>query len=451
MAVHLLSFLREQFTPSVIDQLSGELNETPANIKKTVDGALPTLLGGLTRRVQASGGASGIIDFLEKRDYGRTPLAVAQVTDAHQETVETSTQGQDFLRQIFGSNLDRAVDVLGQHSGVKPLSALTVLSLAGSVLMGILGRQEQDKGLTASNLTTLLLGQADEFRTSLPRGLEGIATLLGFDKLHTPAGPQTEVQGADNFTSTVINPNIPKSPEGDRRRENVRWLRWAMVALGVLVVGLIVQKCREDQDGINGVYTDTTRATERDAVEDTSAATKENIRGANGQVADSTAPGALGIRDEETNASRRDVELPGGRRLNLVEGSFNAQLAEFLASKPTDLDQTFTFENLTFETNSARISAESQPNVNDLIQIMEAYPSLNIRIEGHTDNTGNAAANKQLSLDRANAVKSAITAAGIQANRITTQGFGSTKPTASNDTPDGREQNRRIDVVVTKL
>lgn len=391
-----------------------------------------------------------MIDFLEKGNYGRTPFVVAQVTDIHQETVETSAAGRDFLQQVFGDNLDRSAELIGTYSGVRPQSALTIMGLAGSVLMGVLGRQEQEKGLTASSLKTLLLGQADDYRLAVPKGLDTLKNLLGLDQLHTPAGPQTEVQGVDNFTSTVINPNIPKSAEGDRRRENVRWLRWAMFALAALVLALIVQKCRENQNSIDGVNTDTTRAVEPNSVEDKSPATQESVRDANGQVADSTAPGALGIRDE-SGGQRTPVELPGGRKLNVIENSFNAQLAAFLAGKPKELNRSFTFKNLTFETNSARITQESVPNVNDLIEIMKAYPAMAIRIEGHTDNTGNATTNKQLSLDRANAVKTALTAAGVEDNRVTTQGFGSTKPVTNNDTAEGREQNRRIDVVVTKL
>lgn len=463
MAVHLLTLLKEQFTPGVIDLLSQELGESPANTLKAVNGSLPTLLGGLTRRVQASGGASSVVDLLQKGDYSNTPLDVSQVLDEHQQTVDTVTAGRGFLTEIFGNNLTRTAELIGTYGATKPQSALTILGLAGAVLMGVLGRQRQENGLTTHNLSTLLLGQATEFRKALPGGLEGVGNLLGFDELQTPTGPQTEVQGADNFSGTVINPNIPKSAEGDRRRENVRWLRWAMVAMGVLVTALIVQKCSENQNSTDGISTDSTARVESDAAEDTSAATKQSIRDAHGQMADSTAPGPLGIRDSartsraETGTSttgpsvRTQVELPGGRKLSLTENSFNAQLARFLGSKPKNPQRTFTFDNLTFETNSARITAESQPNVNDLIEIMKAYPGLAIRVEGHTDNTGNADANRTLSLDRANAVKTALTAADIESDRVTTQGFGSTKPTATNDSEAGRQQNRRIDVAVTQL
>ncbi|MFD2569702.1 DUF937 domain-containing protein [Spirosoma soli] len=461
MAVHLLSLLKDQFTPAVIDQLSGELNESSANTLKAVNGSLPTLLGALTRRVQASGGASSLINFLEKENYADTPFDVSQVTDTHQETAHTVATGRHFLDQIFGNNLTRTTELIGTYSGTKPQSALAILSLAGSVLMGVLGRQEQENGLTAESLKTLLLGQATEFQKAVPTGLEGVGSLLGFSELVTPAGPQTEVQGTDNFSGTIVNPNIPKSPEGDRRHENVRWLRWAMFALAALVIALIVQKCSQNQNGIDGVSTDSTARVESDEAEDTSPATKQSVEESNGQVSDSTAPGALGIRDSSASGAsgssgsgpevRTQVELPGGRKLSLTENSFNAQLAQFLGSKPKNPERTFTFDNLTFETNSDRITVESRPNVNDLIEIMKAYPGLHIRVEGHTDNTGNADANKKLSIDRANAVRTALMSAGIEANRVTTQGFGSTKPTASNESAEGRQKNRRIDVAVTKI
>lgn len=297
MAIHLLSYLKDQFTPGVIDQLSTELNETPASTLKAVTGSLPVLLGALTQRVQTTGGATSMISFLDKGDYGNTPLEVAQVTDSHQETVETSSAARAFLDKIFDDKLTGTTDLISSYSGVKKESALTILELAGSILMGTLGRQEQENGLTAHSLTTLLKGQASDFKIALPSGLDAAGSLLGFNDLVTPSGPPTEVQGTDNFSGTVINPNIPKSDEGDRRRENVRWLRWAMFAIAALVIALLVQKCSQNQNGVDGVSTDSTSRVESNAAEDTSAATKRSIEDANGQAADSTAPGALGIRD----------------------------------------------------------------------------------------------------------------------------------------------------------
>ena len=297
MAVHLLSYLKEQFTPAIVDQLSSELNETPAGTLKAINGIVPTLLGGLTRRIQATGGASSIITFFDKQEYESTPLDVSQSVGGNPATTEKSQAGRSFLDHIFGDKLTRTTELISLYSGTKPQSVLAILTQAGTVLMGTLGRQEQEKGLTAESLTTLLLGQATDFRTALPGGLDGVGSLLSFNELVTPTGPETEVQGMDNLSGTVINPNIPKSAEGDRRNENKRWLRWALIAIAVLIAVLLIQKCSENQNSVDGISTDSTARVESNAVEDTSAATKASIREANGQVNDSTAPGPLGIRD----------------------------------------------------------------------------------------------------------------------------------------------------------
>jgi outer membrane protein OmpA-like peptidoglycan-associated protein len=73
-----------------------------------------------------------------------------------------------------------------------------------------------------------------------------------------------------------------------------------------------------------------------------------------------------------------------------------------------------------------------------------------VQLEGHTDNTGDANSNKQLSLARANAVKDSLVSSGIDAGRVTTEGYGQEKPIASNDTETGKARNRRLELVVVK-
>ena len=81
---------------------------------------------------------------------------------------------------------------------------------------------------------------------------------------------------------------------------------------------------------------------------------------------------------------------------------------------------------------------------------MTAYPNSAIRVEGHTDNTGNAAANKTLSEKRAASVKQTLMDKGIAGDRLESAGFGQESPIASNDTDEGRAQNRRVSVVITR-
>ena len=298
MALAILPFLNDQFSSSVIDQLAGQLNETPANTRKTVNGALPTVLGGLVSKLQ-NDGVDPILNVLKSDDFSQEtiPIDVAQVTGNRNQTQQVAETGREFIDTIFGANTDRITEFIANYGDVQPASARSVMGLVGSVLMGMLGRQYREHGLSNTNLKSLLLGQVDSIKAALPAGLSAVGELLDFNRFETPAGPPADVQGTDNFSGTVLNPNIPKSTDGERQKENVRWLRWAMIAVAVLILALIVQKCLQPQSSTDGVYTDTTRRVEPDAVEDKSPATQQNIRDANGQVSDSTVSGALGIRD----------------------------------------------------------------------------------------------------------------------------------------------------------
>lgn len=102
---------------------------------------------------------------------------------------------------------------------------------------------------------------------------------------------------------------------------------------------------------------------------------------------------------------------------------------------------------INFDVDSDRLRADAAPAIEQLVNALKSNPGWNVTIEGHTDSTGAAARNQQLSDLRAVAVKNALVAAGIAAGRLTTTGLGQTKPIASNDTEVGRAQNRRVEVV----
>lgn len=102
---------------------------------------------------------------------------------------------------------------------------------------------------------------------------------------------------------------------------------------------------------------------------------------------------------------------------------------------------------INFDTDSDRLRADARPAVDQLVAALKANAGWKVSIEGHTDSTGNAAHNLDLSRLRAASVKAALVAAGIAADRLTTDGLGQTVPIASNDTEVGRAQNRRVEVV----
>jgi outer membrane protein OmpA-like peptidoglycan-associated protein len=108
-----------------------------------------------------------------------------------------------------------------------------------------------------------------------------------------------------------------------------------------------------------------------------------------------------------------------------------------------------TLGDVEFDAGKAALQPAAVTAIDRLAQLMGVYAEHSIRIEGHTDALGDDAANQQLSERRANAVRDALLARGIDAARIEAVGYGETRPIADNATDAGREKNRRIDIVLT--
>ena len=110
-------------------------------------------------------------------------------------------------------------------------------------------------------------------------------------------------------------------------------------------------------------------------------------------------------------------------------------------------DGRMALGGLLFDTGSATLRPESSPTLQDLARTMERHGDLRVRIEGHTDNTGDAGANRRLSEERAQSVRAYLTQNGIDGSRIEAQGFGADNPVADNSMPEGRQTNRRVELV----
>jgi len=102
---------------------------------------------------------------------------------------------------------------------------------------------------------------------------------------------------------------------------------------------------------------------------------------------------------------------------------------------------------INFDTGKATLKPDAAEIIAEIVAALKSKPQLKVKLEGHTDNVGNAAANKKLSDDRAKAVMAAIVAKGIDKARLSAEGFGLEKPVADNNTEDGRAKNRRVELV----
>jgi len=111
---------------------------------------------------------------------------------------------------------------------------------------------------------------------------------------------------------------------------------------------------------------------------------------------------------------------------------------------------SIALENVQFNSGSARLKSSSFPELDNLVEILTAQEAAKLSINGYTDNKGNPDNNKSLSRKRAEAVMKYLTKKGIEGDRLQAQGFGADSPVASNDTKEGRAQNRRTEVEIIK-
>ena len=149
-------------------------------------------------------------------------------------------------------------------------------------------------------------------------------------------------------------------------------------------------------------------------------------------------------------AAMRSINLPSGMKIDAPQGGFIDSLVTFVSNPSWAPGKSFAFDQITFETDSAALTPDSADQIAQLATVLKEYPSINVSVEGHTDNIGDPAVNKKLSEDRAASVKAALIDKGVPADRVSSMGWGAEKPVASNDTEEGKLKNRRVEITLQK-
>lgn len=120
-----------------------------------------------------------------------------------------------------------------------------------------------------------------------------------------------------------------------------------------------------------------------------------------------------------------------------------------LQAKQTERGMVLTLGDVLFDLNKADLKPAGERTVQRLADFMDEYPERRVRVEGYTDSTGAADYNQGLSERRAESVRNALMLEGINSSRVEVTGFGEQYPVASNDTSSGRQQNRRVEIVIS--
>ena len=426
---NLLSAAKGYLTPDVVRKASAMTGESEAATRQAMYGGVASVFSGLANTASTSDGVSNVANLTRDPSYGNVLNNFSSAFGGGVETNSMMRSGQGLLGKIFGDRSGGVTDAVARASGVSSSSSGKIMSMIAPMAIGVLGKHAAARGLNSTGLANSLMEQRQEFAAAAPAG---ISNLVGGEQSPTLAGipvaPDTDVYTYDTSNPrTHETPNARTNYEAPAARTTLRaaegpsgrrWLPLLVIAVLALALLSLIRNVGRG------------RQAARQAVNATQNAGRQAVEG--------------------TQNALSSITLPGGHNLSLAPGSANYNLARFLADQNQNAPQSFNFEHVNFEPGSAQLTADSRDTVTNLSQILNAYPNAHVQLTGNADNTGTPEVNQKLSLDRANAVKQMLVGGGVADDRITTSGSGQEQPTASNDTEQGRAENRRVELTVTQ-
>jgi outer membrane protein OmpA-like peptidoglycan-associated protein len=394
MSLDLLGLVKGYFNNDMLNQASSFLGEDSNVLSKGLDAIIPASLSGMIHQAE-SGNANSLIT-LAKTAYDSGILGNLANTFTSGGGGVPSI-GPSLISGLFGDKYGGIANAISSFSGMK---GSTTSSLFGSVVpvaLAALGKYVGDNNATPGAVSSLLGGMKSSVLSAVPGGLN-ISKF--FD-----AAPAAHAAATHHH-----------APEPKKNRNLLPVLLTA--AAGIILLLWLMKGCgAKKEEHTAAVVHDTTVKKEVVTV------VKEALK----------------------------VKLPNGVELDAYKGGIEDLLVAFL-NDPAALpgkDNWFDFNDLNFKFGTSEIVPESRKEVDNIIQILKAYPKAKIKVGGYTDKVGDEAANKKLSGERAAAVAAALKDAGVGAQVEGAEGYGSEFAKYPADAPEvDRIKDRRVSVSV---
>lgn len=420
MSQSLLSYLQGQLSGDVLSHVSSLLGEPPAQTSTAASAGVQALLGAMAQKAMTPQGASDLVALID-RVPTTVPGGIAGLLAGGSTIEDVLKYGAPLATAVLGSQQAGVANWLATTAGIGKGSASSLLGLLTPLLLNGLGMYLASSGssVTAAAISSLFARQAPSLFGSAPAGLAsalGASSLAGLTR-----GPHATPHLVDQPTDGGLG-----------------FLKWLLplLAIAALIAYMLNRSpAAEDAARILGDNAATAAG---------AAATATSNAAASGAAAVKDAAASLGAMVERA--------LPNLPSIRVPENGVESKLLAFITdgSRPVDTTTWFSFDRLEFDTASATLRSSSNDQLDAIAAILNGYPDVNLKIGGYTDDVGDDAANLRLSAERAETTMKALVARGIAAGRLTSEGYGEQFPVAANDTEDGRQRNRRIDLRVTR-
>ena len=438
MAVNLLDLFRDTISDQIPGQMGAYLGESTEITRSAIGTILPSILGGLVQKGHSTEGASSILEFLSVAKIdGHILEDLDGLFAGGQTTTETIEKGSGILEFILGTSnghLDTITDLVTQRSGIGRGSANTLIKMIAPLLLGILGKKVKETELDADGLQKLLIEQKESIEAAAPTGLFDQLGFSIFVKETKPEVKTVQTEQAEEEAVVSSGPSLAS-----------RIIPWIILISIALLLLYVMRSCGG-------------RNTSETAIDKTMDAIEKSISDAEKKIAAANEKSAsTRITTDSVTGSTRStlggitwIKLPGGKEIEVAEGSFVDRLYGYLIGGPGDANTQFTFDNLVFQAGTANIALTSANQVQNVADILNTFSGSHIRIEAHTNYEGEAIANKNLSQQRALSVKFALSEMGVASDRMEAVGFGDTQLPAPKDTEAGKPENSKVDILVIR-
>ncbi|WP_104382118.1 OmpA family protein [Sphingobacterium sp. HMA12] len=459
MENQLLKSAKDFFDEQVLARVGQSLNQDNEQVKQGLNAVVPALFLGLSQQSE-NGGVIGKI--LEQAKLHFPSFDPGQILGGQPDGGEVEGQQPDegdaghgnILSSIFGGGLDTVLTTVAGYLGFNADSVKKLMGFSLPAIFSSLTNKGQN--WDAEGVGQKLKENKTAFAAAIPAGLSLGAFGKLFDSGHFSAPeealPETPIEEAvkdiPNHTDTpIINPatelEAHKEPLALPRADASRSAAastgssgggWWKILIALIVIALLWF-----------LFGKGCSSGKKEGASDTSV---------NRGMVDSgnaMGSGAASHIDRE----HLDVMLPNGGKLGAFKSGIEDKLVQFLKSDYKSLGEDslkntwFDFDNLNFESGTAKVLPESQVQLSNLAEILKAFPAANVKIGGYTDKTGNEDFNKKLSLDRANAVKDYLDKAGLSKQVVGAEGYGSQFAKYAADAPEtDRILDRHVSISV---
>ncbi len=396
---NLLDSVMSLAGPSRLSALASRAGLSESSASSGLKTCAGALLGALASRSGEPGLMSRIVDLASSAASQGVLGNLASIAKGESGGAAGDlTNG--LLSALFGTRRSSTEAALAKVTGASSSSLSGLLALAAPMVLGFLGKKSADEGLSPLALASTLSAEWPALQRSLPGGLAAIVSAAG--------------------------PRAFEAPATEQQQQGSKWT--LPLGLGAILAA--------------GILYLMTRGT--------------------GAMPEPVKPAAPVAAAPITEAPSHWVipalgeflkrKLPNGIELDIPQLGIENKLVQFIEdpSKPVDKITWFDFDRLLFDTGKATLQPKSQEQLDNIAAILRAFPNVHVKVGGYTDNVGDKAANMKLSQDRATNVMNELVKLGIDAARLTAEGYGDQHPVASNDTEEGRAQNRRISLRVTQ-